>query len=122
MAAHPAFVEAAHALRTAGQDRASNMSRDFQGQPGSAAGDPRPYNDPAVQSDHPSRRPIRYPLTIPVQDTRNGFVVPQAGAGRAIIPAQLGIAPNQSLTVMPDGRIIARPSLRSGVDERQVIR
>lgn len=118
---HPDFVAAARALRTAGQDRVTNPARDFQNTRAATAGDPL-ANDPARQEDYPSRPPMRYPLTLPVQNLRNGFVVEQAGAGRAIIPARLGLPAEQSLTMMPDGRIIARPALRSGVDERAVIR
>lgn len=90
--------------------------------PAHTAGDPLPYNDPRTQAQYVSRRPYAFPLTLPVQDPRIGFVIPQAGAGRAITPAVLGIAPNQSWQQMPDGRIIARPMPTSAVDQRQVIR
>jgi len=90
--------------------------------PAHTAGDPLPYNDPAKQAQYVSRQPLGFPLTLPVQNLANGFVIPQAGAGRAITPAVLGIAPNQSFTQMPDGRIIARPMPTSAVDQRQVIR
>lgn len=86
-----------------------------------SAGTPVP-NDPAKNEHYVGRPPIRYPLTLPVQNHANGFVIRQAGAGRAIVPGYITIAPDQSVTVMPDGRIIARPLPTSAVDARQVIR
>jgi hypothetical protein len=94
----------------------------FPSAPAHTAGDPLPYNDPRLQANYVSRQPVAFPLTLPVQNLQIGFVVPQAGAGRAIIPAVLGIAPNQSLQQMPDGRIIARPLAVATVNPNQVIR
>ena len=116
------FVAAAAALKRSGPDRVQNVASDFQGSTGATAGDPL-ANDPATQAQYLNRRPLRFPLTLPVQNLRNGFVIPQAGAGRATIPANLGIAPIQSVSRgIADGRIIARPMPRSGTDSGQVIR
>ena len=89
--------------------------------PAHTAGDPLPYNDPREQARYISRQPYGFPLTLPVQNLQNGFVVPQAGRGRGIIPATLGIAPIQSLTPMPDGRVIARPMPRAGGANQRAI-
>ncbi len=79
-------------------------------------------NDPEEQAKYTERQPLRYPLTFPVQNPGLGVNGRQAGAGRPIIPGGLTIAPAQSVTPMPDGRIIARPMPTAGVDARQVVR
>jgi hypothetical protein len=106
------------ALRTRWKDATVRLVNVMMG--ARTAGTPL-ANDPARQENYPSRPPIGYPITIPRQNMANGRMSRQAGFGRPILPVGVAIAPNQSLTRMPDGRIIARPMPNAAVDARQVI-
>lgn len=79
-------------------------------------------NDPRRNATFEARRPVRFPLTFPVQNAGLGVNGRQSGAGRPIIPARLSMPIDQSVTPMPDGRIIARPMPTAGVDARQVVK
>jgi hypothetical protein len=107
------------ALRRSGADAVQRVVSAMMG--ARTAGDPQ-TNDPAEQAHYTDPEPRAAGLTLPRQNLANGWEVAQAGAGRTIIPARLGLPGDQSLTVMPDGRIIARPMPTSAVDASAVIR
>lgn len=67
------------------------------------------------------RAPFGVAMDLDVQDLDLGMEIPQASAGRPIIPARLQF-PEQSMTPEPDRRRIARPMPTAARDADEVIR